>query len=259
MAFSHRLQSSRFELKYLISEHRARAIRDFACGYLVPDEHAPDTPTRDYTVNSLYLDSRDLSLCRATMTGQRNRQKLRIRMYDNNPDSPVFFEIKRRDANVILKQRAAVRRDAVGRLLRGHGPRRSDLMEFSPDQFGALQRFCEMIGRLQATGQTFVFYRREAYESPNDNSARLTFDRQLRAAPFTGELKIPDMQGSLAPRLRGVVLELKFTNRFPKWMRQMVRIFSLDRRSLAKYVYCVEALKSHAAPRYFHYPHEVRA
>ena len=113
--------------------------------------------------------------------------------------------------------------------------------------------------RLQASGQTFVCYWREAYESPDDNSARLTFDRRLRAAPFTGELKIPDMQGSLAPRLRGVVLELKFTNRFPKWMRQMVRTFSLDRRSLAKYVYCVQALKSHTAPQHIQYPHEVRA
>jgi len=259
MAFSHRLQSSRFELKYLIDEHQARAIRDFASGYLVPDEHAPDPPTRDYVVNSLYLDSPDLSLCRATMTGQRNRRKLRIRMYDNDPAKAVFFEIKRRDANVILKQRAAVRRSSVDRLLHGHAARREDLMEFSPDQFGALQRFCEMTRRLRAVGQTFVYYHREAYESPNSNAARLTFDRRLRAAPYTGKLKIPEMRGSLAPRLRGVVLELKFTNRFPIWMREMVRVFSLDRRSLAKYVYCVQVLKSHAAPRHIQYPHEVKA
>jgi len=259
MALSHRLQSSRFELKYLIDEHTARAIRDFARGYLVPDEHAPDTPTGDYIVNSLYLDSGDLALCRATKTGQRNRQKLRIRMYDDDPAHPVFFEIKRRDASVILKRRAAVRRDSVDRLLRGHGPRREDLMEFSPEQYGALQRFCEMVGHLRAFGQTFVYYWREAYESPDSNAARLTFDRKLRAAPFTGELKIPELRNCMAPRLQGVVLELKFTNRFPKWMRQMVRIFSLDRRSLAKYVYCVDALRSFRAPRHIRYPYEVSA
>lgn len=132
-------------------------------------------------------------------------------------------------------------------------------MKFSPDQFGALQRFCEMAGRLQAFGQTFVYYWREAYESPDSNAARLTFDRKLRGAPFTGELKIPELRSCMAPRLRGVVLELKFTNRFPIWMRHMVRIFSLDRRSMAKYVYCVQALKSPNAPRHIRYPHEVQA
>ena len=259
MALPHRLQSSRFELKYLIDEMKARAIRDFARSYLAPDRHAPDTSTGDYVVNSLYLDNHDLALCRATMTGQRNRFKLRIRLYDNEPTNPVFFEIKRRDANVVLKRRAAVRREAVDRLLRTYQPRREDLMTFTPEGFGALERFCELAASIRAYGQTYVYYWREAYESTDSNAVRLTFDRDLQAAPFYGPIGIPSGRQRFAPRVSGVVLELKFTNRFPKWMRQMVRAFDLDRRSFAKYVTCAQALRSPEAEFLLPFGREVKA
>jgi len=40
----------------------------------------------------------------------------------------------------------------------------------------------------------------------------------------------------------GIVLELKFTDRFPNWMRQMVQTFNLFRTSMAKYVTCAMAM-----------------
>ncbi len=257
MSFSHRLQGSRFELKYVIDERRAAAIRDFVRGHLVRDEHAPDTPKGEYVVSSLYLDSPDLTLARATQRGLRNRVKLRIRQYNNDPGAPVFFEIKRRDANVILKQRAAVRRDAATRLIRGRIPRRSDLLKPDGEQYGALERFCELSRCIGAIGQVFVNYCREAYVSPDSNAVRLTFDRRLTAAPFYGTLRIPDDRNTLAPRVRGVVLELKFTDRFPKWMREMVCAFDLDRGSMAKYVVCVEALRSTHLAGIIKHPREV--
>jgi len=40
-----------------------------------------------------------------------------------------------------------------------------------------------------------------------------------------------------------VTLELKFTDRFPHWMRDVVHAFNLERRSVPKYVECVAAKK----------------
>jgi len=59
------------------------------------------------------LDNPGLSLCHATIDGVKNRFKLRIRFYDHVESNPVFFEIKRRVNDVILKERAAVRRASV--------------------------------------------------------------------------------------------------------------------------------------------------
>jgi len=108
-----RMQQSRFELKYLINETMAERVRDFVRCYLSMDEFSVGKPNYSYPVHSLYLDSDNLEIYWRTINGDKNRYKLRLRYYSDNPKSPVFFEIKRRMNNCNLKQRGGVRRDAV--------------------------------------------------------------------------------------------------------------------------------------------------
>ena len=236
MPYLHQLQGSRFEFKYLIDESLVRPLREFASQHLEPDEHAPAERNWEYDVHSLYLDSRSLALCKATMQGLKNRFKLRVRFYEHRADSPVFFEIKRRASDVILKQRAKVHREAADRLLRGDCPVRSDLVDGSEDDFGSLERFCSLRDMIHAEGKAFVSYLREAYVTPNDNSVRMTFDRRIHGTSFGGSIAMPNDEEPVFPRIEGIVLELKFTNRFPLWMRQMVQMYDLERVSMAKYV-----------------------
>ena len=243
MSLSPAVQSSRFELKYLVSEATARAIRDFCLSYLEPDEHDDPADGFEYSVHSLYLDSASLALCRATLQGHKNRFKLRIRFYDDLPDSPAYLEIKRRQNDVILKQRCAVRRTAVSRVLAGHWPDPADVLDKGPRGHVALTEFCDLAGRIQADGQAFVCYKREAYVTPHNDTVRLTFDRRVFGARYTGLGSLHFNGDRAYPELPGVILELKFTDRFPVWMRQMCRAFSLERRSVAKYCYCALALR----------------
>ena len=96
MRFRDNLQSNRFEFKYIVSEPCAAAVRDFVRSYLEPDPYADPEQGNSYQLSSLYLDTPDLSLYRQTVTGQKNRFKLRIRFYDDNPGSPTLLELKRR-------------------------------------------------------------------------------------------------------------------------------------------------------------------
>src|SRR6266404_9701434 len=112
-----RMQTQRFELKYLIPEATALLVRDFVRSYLAMDEFSVGRPNYSYPVHSLYLDSDDLKIYWRTVNGDKNRFKLRLRYYSDNPETPVFFEIKRRMKDVILKQRGGVRHSAVPLLL----------------------------------------------------------------------------------------------------------------------------------------------
>ena len=94
-----KLQASRFEQKYIINEETALQIREFVRSYLELDENGVGKPNYSYPVHSLYLDSDKLTLYWRTINGDKNRFKLRLRFYNNNPDTPVFFEIKRRMNN----------------------------------------------------------------------------------------------------------------------------------------------------------------
>ena len=124
--YQHHLQTSRFELKYLIDESRAWAIREFIRCYLEPDEYTRPQLETGYSICSLYLDTSALTLYRQTVRGLKNRFKLRIRFYDDAPESPAFVEIKRRVVDVIRKERVAITRDGVERLLRGGWPSESN-------------------------------------------------------------------------------------------------------------------------------------
>ena len=231
-----KMQASRFEQKYIISEEQALQIRDFVRSYLELDENGVGKPNYSYPVHSLYLDSDDLKLYWSTINGDKNRFKLRLRFYNNNPDTPVFFEIKKRMNNCIMKQRGGVRRDSVDWLLAGHIPEQGHMVSKDPKHLIALQNFCRMMQQIRAKPKAHIAYFREAYVPHDDNSARLTMDREVRAEPELTARLSTKMEQPVLVWGKDVVLELKFTNRFPDWFRQLVRIFSLRQCGAAKYV-----------------------
>lgn len=240
------MQSSRFEYKYYVDEGRARAIRTFVETYLEPDEYLLKFGGIGYPVCSLYLDNSGLLLYDQTIQGQKNRFKLRIRFYDDNPENPAFLEIKRRETDVIKKKRAAVTREGAKMVLAGYPASPSYLFgKKSPSTktLDALDEFCLLRDRIGATGCTYVYYHRQAYVSPDSNSVRVTFDRQLEGGIYVPGTDLSIPRDSARPKLEGVVLELKFTDRFPHWMEQLCEDFNLKRTSVPKYVQCVDALR----------------
>jgi SPX domain protein involved in polyphosphate accumulation len=231
-----KMQASRFEQKYIITEEQALQVRDFVRSYLELDENGVGKPNYSYPVHSLYLDSDDLKLYWTTINGDKNRFKLRLRFYNNNPDTPVFFEIKKRMNNCIMKRRGGVRRDAVDLLLAGHIPEQGHLVSKDPKHLMALQEFCRLMQVIRAKPKAHIAYLREAYVPHDDNSARLTMDREVRAEPELTARLSTKMERPVLVWGKEVVLELKFTNRFPDWFRDLVRIFGLRQCGAAKYV-----------------------
>ena len=243
-----RMQQSRFELKYLIDEVTALKVRDFVRCFLDFDEYSVGKPNFSYPVHSLYLDSDDLKLYWETINGSKNRYKLRLRYYDTSARSPVFFEIKRRMNNCILKQRGGVRQEFVAYLLSGHLPREEHLLSKAPKQMVALQRFCELMACIHAKPRVHIFYMREAYVSADDQ-VRVTLDRNV----FGEENLDPSIKTEMAHPVtsfaKTVILELKFTGRFPNWFRDLVRMADVMQCGAAKYVESIQglgALRLHA-------------
>ncbi len=231
-----KMQQQRFELKYLLNEKAALAVRDFVSGYLEIDEYGATQPNFSYPVHSLYLDSADLRLYWVTINGDKNRYKLRLRFYDSRPDAPVYFEIKRRMNNIISKQRGGVRRDAVEWLIAGHLPEPAHLVSRDPRQLVALHKFCQLMHDIHARPKAHVAYWREAWISPHDNSVRVTLDREVKCEPETTTRLVTHMLDPVFPFGDEVILELKFTNRFPDWFKDLVRVFGLMQCGAAKYV-----------------------
>ncbi|MDB6030256.1 MAG: hypothetical protein JWM16_594 [Verrucomicrobiales bacterium] len=231
-----KMQLQRFELKYMIDDATALGVRDFVSTRLELDEFSVGKPNFSYPVHSLYLDSDDLHLFQSTVNSEKNRYKLRLRYYSDKPGSPVFFEIKRRVDGAILKQRCGVRREAVEEILGGHVPEPDQFLSKEPKNLVALQRFVELMEWIGAKPKVHVAYLREAWLPHDGNSVRITMDRNVRDDPDPTARLACQMLNPVDVFGNQVVLEIKFTGRFPAWIGDMVRIFRLQRCSAAKYV-----------------------
>jgi hypothetical protein len=87
-----------------------------------------------------------------------------------------------------------------------------------------------------------VRYIREAYESVGGDPLRITLDTDLAWLPTsTADFKL-EAEGWIPTPVAGTVLEIKFTDRYPGWVGEMIRAFDLQRRSVAKYVLSVDSL-----------------
>lgn len=229
------MQQTRFELKYLLKENVAERVRDFAQGHLDLDPYSAGRADYSYPVHSLYLDSDRLEIYWRTVNGDKNRFKLRLRYYDDKPNSPIFFEIKRRMDNAILKQRAGVKRTAAALLLRGHLPGPDDLCGDSSAGLAAAQQFIRLMIQTEASPRSHICYKREAYLSDNDH-LRVTMDRDVLSEPQLDPSVRVKMDNPVRSYEGLVILELKFTERFPNWFRELVRMANAMQTGAAKYV-----------------------
>jgi hypothetical protein len=245
MPQDHRIQQHRFELKYRVPRQLVGALRDFVSGHLEMDDYSACRPEFAYPVHSVYLDSAGLDTYHATRNGDKNRFKLRFRYYDDRPDSPVFFEIKQRVDNAMLKRRCAVRRAVAPRLVAGQLPGDDDLITREPRHLAAIHRFHELRLRLDASPRLHNSYLREAWVSSRDNSVRVTFDQHIRAEPYFGARTVVAMRRPVTLFPEFVVVEVKFTNRYPNWLREFVEHFNLMRSTASKYCGGVECWGEH--------------
>ncbi len=228
-----RMLACRYEMKYVIDEITAAGIVRYIRPFLQPDRYSKLQRGGMYPIVSLYLDAPDLQLCRESLTGVKNRFKLRIRSYTDEPEYPRFLEIKRRVNQVILKSRARVADRDVPVLLQG---RSLPPQGYTTDE-DTLNQFQLYVASIHAGPVVMIRYLRQAFEGTTENRVRVTFDRELC-------FKVTDEP---CVRLGGsgwrchtfttghTILEIKFTDRYPAWLTRLVRDFELEVRPVSKY------------------------
>jgi hypothetical protein len=228
---THKMLAKRYELKYRIPESLAQQVKGYISAFLGPDPYTRCYPDGQYSICSMYLDSSRFDLYRETELDKCNRFKLRIRGYDDEPTSPIFFEIKRKLNGIIYKSRARAGKNQITEILKGH---------FLPSQAteadrATLKQFVHYSQCLIARPIALIRYKREAYEGQTDTKVRITFDRQLSYLSTNKPVFRMNGEGWKRIPIDFVVLEIKFTECFPAWLVDLTRIFNLNRQSMSKY------------------------
>jgi len=143
---SDRLQRQRYEFKYWLDEAKARRVRQFVQNHLRVDEFSSRQPDLSYPTLSPLSRFPSVANYWQTVCSDKNRFKLRLRYYDDQPDSPVFFEIKRREDNVILSNAPQSGKARCADVDRAILPEPKHLLNpRDGNAVVALQRFCHHV------------------------------------------------------------------------------------------------------------------
>ncbi len=226
----------RYEIKYLIDESQAAGIRQFIKFYVRPDVHSMNMPNLAYPITTLYLDSKNLKLCRESFEGHKNRFKLRIRSYTDDQSYPRFVEIKRRANTIIIKSRSKVPHTSIPSIVQGSVNGEAD---GNGEEAKSLRQFMLYSQWIKAGPVLRTRYMRQAFVSTVDDRVRITFDRNLSfAVTPTADVGL-NGQGWHTLLPNKVVMEIKFTGYYPAWLSGLVRHFDLRQISISKYALSV--------------------
>lgn len=213
--------ASAYEWKFLVDELQAQQIESALRTVLVPDPHGHAGQHGGYSVTTYYFDTPNWDVLRGL--GRHKLQKYRLRRYGASAE--YFLERKMKHGRKVRKRRDSVTAERLGRAL---GREETAALD-------AAHWFGRQLRRFEMSPTCRVHYERRAYygDSP-EGRLRLTFDRELFAAPVDGwSLNVTrEAIPLLADR---VICELKYVDTMPAIFKQVIQDFQLNSGGFSKY------------------------
>lgn len=225
----------RHELKYRISYADYYELRSRALSFMRHDPHGRDG---QYFIRSLYLDDIYLADYNQKCDGWERRRKYRIRIYDMQSDI-IKFEIKDKYDKFISKVSSLITYEQCQSILRGDFGFAGDMIRSNTD--GGREKALR-IGYIDCATrilrpQVVVDYDREVFLC-NEGNVRMTFDMNLRAGSGTGNLFDPHLPTVAAYEPGKMILEVKYDDYLPQFIRQMLRSLRLWQSAESKFAMC---------------------
>lgn len=232
----------RYEFKFLVPDALLDLLRRRLAPFVEEDRYAHLRAEHQYTVRSVYFDTHDFRDFHQKIDGLEFRKKVRIRGYNQAAtDSLVFLEVKRKYGQFIAKNRAPVPWASLTCMLEDRDIERYVQVRpgFATGRQDAHSFFYQIIaGGLRPA--ILISYEREAYFVAFDRRVRITFDKNIRYYPASTPAVLFEEERLTTLYKHHFILELKFHDSLPEWLRDLIRDLGLQRQALSKYVLCLE-------------------
>ncbi len=221
-------QKFRHELKHYINISDYFALKSRLKHIARLDRFAGSDGT--YKIRSLYFDNPDNKALMEKINGINNREKFRIRFYNDDP-SFIKLEKKSKVNGLCTKKAATVTRVQCERLLEG------DIAWLIDSGNKLLQEIYDKIKYQLLRPKTVVDYFREAYIYEPGN-VRITIDSKLQSGLFSKDFFNPNLP-TLAMTTGGqIILEVKFDEFLPELIRDIIQTNERRSTAISKYAAC---------------------
>ena len=212
----------RYEKKYIINGEQYEELKNYLTYNAVPDEYGKSR------VCSLYYDTPDNRLIRASLEKPVYKEKLRLRSYGvPTADKPCFLELKKKYKGVVFKRRISAPYTDIKSYMSGEdsGIENSRILK-------EIDYFKRFYGSLKPAAD--IFYDREAFYDRTNREVRITFDSNILARGWDLDLE-KGIYGERVLENGLYVLEVKTAGAMPMWVAEMLNEFKIYPTSFSKY------------------------
>ena len=194
----------RVESKYVLTRKQYMDVMTRIHGRIKPDEF----PHSDIT--SIYFDTDDYRLIRASLDKNGYREKLRLRSYGiKNGQTPVFMEIKKKYDGVTYKRRQEMTYDqSRDYILFDRMPLNTQIMK----EIDYLKN-----RKQQLNPKVLISYQRDSWSGRDDQNLRITFDSDIRFSTTNMLLTNTEPEMKLTDG-DTVIMEIKTITAMPLWL-----------------------------------------
>ena len=211
----------RYERKYLLSGEQTEYLVKSLEGHMKLDQYGRTS------IASLYYDTPNYQLIRASVEKPPFKEKIRLRSYGlATRESPVFLELKRKAYGIVYKRRVQTTIPLVEKFFAGSGDicapgQINREITYFRDYYQTLVPAC------------LIIYDREAYFEPGGD-LRLTIDYNPRYR--TDHLDLTYSMDGLPLRPPGhTILEVKVQEAMPLWLTHILDDGEIYKNSFSKY------------------------
>lgn len=211
----------RYERKYIMSPEQTAYFKEAVSDYMRIDKFGLTS------IASLYYDTPNYRLIRASVEKPLFKEKIRLRSYGIATDSsPVFLELKRKAYGIVYKRRVQSTIPLVKKFFDGEGDIcaggqiNREITTFR-DYYQTLVPAC------------MIIYDRVAYFQP-DGDLRLTIDHDPRYRYDELDLR-SSMEGESLLKKGYTILEVKVQQAVPLWLSAILTKGKIYKGSFSKY------------------------
>lgn len=198
----------RYEMKYFLSKEQLKFLKEALVGHMIVDQYGKTS------IASIYYDTPDFRLIRASIERPIYKEKIRLRSYGlaKNNDH-VYLEIKRKAEGVVYKRRVETSEEET-----------ASFFSYKKDSLGEnqiakeLSYFRNFYQRLEP--KIMIAYDRTSYEEI-DGDIRLTIDENPRYRTYDLNLHT-SMDGELLLTPGSAILEIKVQQEMPLWLTSIL-------------------------------------
>jgi hypothetical protein len=231
----------RIENKYLIPAPRVEALQNALAPYLRWDRYSEEHENKKYTVKSIYFDTNRLDFYQEKLSGLKRRKKLRIRGYNElSSDSQVFLEIKRKNGQLISKNRAPLMYKHLSELMLENGVEAYIISDCDGQNISNARSFLYYLRIMHLIPTIKIFYEREAHFARTNPFMRITLDSNLRSSLQVGLGMLYDDRNMIYALPNQTILEIKTSGGYPDWLQKILARLDLQLQAVSKYTNCMD-------------------